>query len=84
MIMNKSTHAVYLAVTLLAAGSTYTMYQAMQAAQSAVASQAATSAAGLDKCAQVENVYRCKWVAVPVTAPRVAYLQPDLLPPPAK
>lgn len=38
----------------------------------------------LDQCAQTENVYKCKLTAVPVTAPKVVYVQPDLLPPPVK
>lgn len=34
----------------------------------------------LDKCAAEQNVYKCHWVAEPVTAPRVVTVQAALLP----
>lgn len=36
----------------------------------------------LDTCAKENNVYSCKWVAVPAQEPRVVYKTADLLPPP--
>lgn len=36
-----------------------------------------------DACARANNVYACKIISVPVEAPRVAYVEPTLLPPPA-
>lgn len=36
----------------------------------------------LEMCAKSLNVYKCRWVAVPVEAPRVVVQQADILPPP--
>lgn len=41
------------------------------------------AALALDVCAREQNVYACKFEAVPQVAPRVVYKQAALLPPPA-
>ncbi len=38
----------------------------------------------LKDCAKANNVYACKFKAVPVEAPRVVYHQAEILPPPVK
>lgn len=38
----------------------------------------------LDACARENNVYECKWQAVPNQPPRVVEVTPELLPPPVE
>ena len=38
----------------------------------------------LEACARENNVYQCKWEAVPNEPPRVLEVMPELLPPPVE
>ncbi len=71
----KTPMKLYLAMTALAIGSI--------ALNVHFARESRTLDTMLENCARTENVYTCKLTAVPTVAPKVAYAERELLPPPA-